>query len=541
MQFVHSMICIAFAVVSLVQHSAAVPLRKRSLRLLPSTDPFAREVERARGETPSSGFSPNCAAGERVRAFYVPTGEFRDAVIRSVNKDGTVTVIWRDGRDSNRQVPGDKILRWGKTAGMAGLITCIASAPTSSQTESEHDIEVAVQQLRAPTFTTTSATTTAIASTSTISTATATTITTTTTATATTITTTTTTSATTITTTTTSTQAPVRVVYFLFMVDDHLPHAALWSMFFAGAPRESWRALVHCQDAERCRENGVHEMPGFEMVATVPTWYCHDLVTAMAELLRSALAIRAEVPHPSSREKFVFLSDSTLPIKPFGVVHDALMSDEDSDFCVFPKDQWASATLDDREMLLVKHHQWLVLTRQHAELFVQKWVPVDAGGDWRVWMRSGPWPGEAVHVSPHDFHHPPSANWCTDEWAFIATTFGAVAVSPDVEEYGARLPGFGGGPLFIDGARAHVTQGRCRTFTFWTSDDGPAFAALAEHVYEDHGSVISCYPQCHSRPATFTRMSATGLRAMRDSEFLFARKFDAAIELPHFEAVVLSH
>ena len=108
---------------------------------------------------------------------------------------------------------------------------------------------------------------------------------------------------------------------------------------------------MHCQDAERCRENGVHEMPGFEMVATVPTWYCHDLVTAMAELLRSALAIRAEVPHPSSREKFVFLSDSTLPTKPFGVVHDALMSDEDSDFCVFPKDQWASATLDDREML----------------------------------------------------------------------------------------------------------------------------------------------------------------------------------------------
>lgn len=283
-------------------------------------------------------------------------------------------------------------------------------------------------------------------------------------------------------------------------------------------------------------------MPGFEMVTTVPTWYCHDLVTAMASLLRAALATGGtEAPPPGSREKFVFLSDSTLPIKPFHEVHHALMGDDDSDFCVFPKDQWASGTIDSREMLLVKHHQWLVLARQHAELFVQKWVPVTDDGNWRVWMRSGPWPGEAFHVGPHDFHHPPSANWCTDEWAFLATTFGALETTPDTEEYGARLPGFGGGPLFIDDTRAHVTQGRCRTFSFWTDEDGPAFAALARHIYEDYGSVISCYPHCSARPASFTRMGAHGLQAMRDSEFLFARKFDAAVELPDFDAIVLSH
>lgn len=327
----------------------------------------------------------------------------------------------------------------------------------------------------------------------------------------------------------------------MFMVDDHVPHAALWSRFFAGAPADSWRALVHCQNAQSCREHGVHELPGFEMVATVPTWYCHDLVTAMAQLLRAALSINSGAASPGSREKFVFLSDSTLPIKSFREVHYALMSDDDSDFCVFPREQWATGMIENREMLLVKHHQWLVLTREHAELFMRKWVPVTEDGDWRVWVRSGPWPGEAVHVGPHDFHHPPSANWCTDEWAFIATTFGALEVTADAEEFGARLPGFGGGPLFVDRARAQRTQGRCRTFSFWAREDGPAFAALAQQVYEDHGSIISCYPQCQARPATFTRMSMRGLQAMKDSEFLFARKFEAAIELPDFDAVVLSH
>merc|ERR1740117_2105622 len=124
------------------------------------------------------------------------------------------------------------------------------------------------------------------------------------------------------------------------------------------------------------------------------------------------------------REKFVFLSESTLPIKPFAEIHSALLLDDNSDFCLFPSDQWGSANINGAFVKLLKHHQWVVLSRDHASLFVRDWVPVNARSEWHIWLKSGTWQGAPKGVYPQSFYYPPAANTCTDEWAFMATIFG---------------------------------------------------------------------------------------------------------------------
>jgi len=272
--------------------------------------------------------------------------------------------------------------------------------------------------------------------------------------------------------------------------------------------------------------------PGFQQVPTTPTWYCHDLVTAMVSLASGALGLNAAMV--GGREKFVYLSESALPIKPFAEIHSTLLLDDSSDLCLFPSDQWGSANVDGSFVKLLKHHQWVVLSRAHAEMLGRDWVPVNAQKEWRIWLKSGTWQGHARNVKPQNFFYPAAANTCTDEWAFMATIFGALEPMN-----GARyLPGFGGGHIDMD---TRITQGRCRTWSYWDNSWDPASTALGSQIANDfYGSKMSCYPKCHARPASLEKLSQSSLHALRKSPFLFARKFSSTIWLPHFYTIVLS-
>lgn len=330
----------------------------------------------------------------------------------------------------------------------------------------------------------------------------------------------------------TSTQKGVGVVHFLFLVNDNIPHAAYWRSFFSNAPPGSWKVLVHCKDPAGCERNGVfHANPGFIPVATTPTYYCHDLVTAMTQLLSRALSLKAA--GYGEREKFVFLSESTLPIKPFSEVHGTMLLDDNSDFCLFPSNQWGSASVDGSFVKLLKHHQWVALSRTHAELIVRDWIAVNAQSQWKVWLKTGTWKGHNRYVWPQSFYYPAAANTCTDEWAFMATIYGALEPMS-----GARhLDGFGGGHIDMN---TQASQGRCRTWSYWDNTWDPAATALASQIANDfYGSSMTCFPKCHARPAELTKVSTSSLHALRRSPFLFARKFSTSIWMPNYESIIL--
>jgi len=320
------------------------------------------------------------------------------------------------------------------------------------------------------------------------------------------------------------------VVNFLFLVNDGLPHADVWNSFFAEAPPHQVKSFVHCRDRQGCRSSGLlTKIPQMQLVETVPTYYCHDLVTAMVELLRSSLKTTT-----SKRAKFVFISDSTLPLKPFPEVYSGLDETDDSDICVLPSHHWGTMDMHSsaraQTSYLVKHSQWVVLNKEHATKMVREWKPVDAGGHWEVPIAKR----EENHLVPSTtdvatFVRKSYANTCTDEWAFFATIFGAI---PDIDESkgetSVAVPGWAGHNLMMRGAAINKVQGQCRTFAYW-DDWGQDFNDLAKLLASDYPHTeLSCYPNCGLHPMTMNKISDPALLAMRKSPFMFGRKFNLA-------------
>merc|ERR1719327_1371350 len=93
----------------------------------------------------------------------------------------------------------------------------------------------------------------------------------------------------------------------------------------------------------------------------------------------------------------------------------------------------------------------------------------------------------------------------------------------------------------MSGTDASGMQGRCHPFAFW-DETGKDFADLARKIANDFpDSELSCYPTCGLHPLTVMRISDAGLLALRQSSFLFGRKFaDDDLHMPNYARIVLS-
>merc|ERR1719160_1912465 len=139
-----------------------------------------------------------------------------------------------------------------------------------------------------------------------------------------------------------SASTPGRLI-FLFLVGKSLNHLPIWKEFFHGAPAEQFSSFIHFSESSSGIGPGLQAaVPGVQQVHTVPTYYCHDLVTAMVHLVKYAILANPK-GHPNDR--FIFVSDSTLPLKPFHQVRQTLLGEKGSDLCIFPKDHWGTTEL----------------------------------------------------------------------------------------------------------------------------------------------------------------------------------------------------
>lgn len=69
-------------------------------------------------------YAPFCARGDAVEAVYAGNGTVYEAVVASVNTDGTVSVNWKDGDRSHRHVPIQQVFKNG--------VPCSKASPPSS-------------------------------------------------------------------------------------------------------------------------------------------------------------------------------------------------------------------------------------------------------------------------------------------------------------------------------------------------------------------------------------------------------------------------
>lgn len=321
--------------------------------------------------------------------------------------------------------------------------------------------------------------------------------------------------------------APDLHLHFLIMTLQDLPHADIWRQFFSGAPSGSYSVWVHCRLPDVCKSALADQGLGsFTVVPTVYDEGCKDL-PPMIQLVRSALAQKAG--SAGAPEKFVFIGDVSLPIKPFPVIRAELAKHPfASDFCVYPSDLWAPAR--NNTVYLVKASTWSVLSRPDAEVLVQRIPPptVDEG----VILPS------LGNLSCNEFSAGCS---CDRELAPFAFVFGPFWPSAEAKTY----PGFG--PLFLlEPPGSPLEQGCCRTWLMYGrvaeaedvvveeyEERVSQIGKLSRNLKDDEATVISA-PTTHSAEAIYVinALGSKGLQALRESSFLFAREFasDATLE-----------
>jgi len=226
-------------------------------------------------------------------------------------------------------------------------------------------------------------------------------------------------------------------------------------------------------------------------------------------------------------------------VKPFVEVYSSLTSTPNSDICISPSEEWLwfenRHAPTGQPAALVKHDQWVVLSKAHAELMVQRWPHVrdQNGGSWNVPV----WPN-AQHqdYSVNDFGQlPRGLGQCTDEWAIFGTLYGIVMSSQAQEP----IPGLNAQALSLEQDQAKEGQGVCRTFATWGKTAGNYDT---RPVAQKLKHLLSCYPHClDSHPAEFKTMTSHGLLVLRNSPFLFARKFPAdVVSHDQFVQVILA-
>jgi len=321
------------------------------------------------------------------------------------------------------------------------------------------------------------------------------------------------------------------VIHFMFMVVDGVFHVDIWKAFFASAPEGSYRIWLHCKYPDKCRKAGVYQLPGLQMVSTVQSQWCDDLVTPATHMLKAALASQASL-RVRRTDKFVLLSDSTLPVKPFPVVHDILTQSTISDLCLYAAEYWSHGSGHLNSSWLVMAHEWFVLSHDDARTLVDYWVPPNLSTPlhgrryfvpFKVPLHGARWSTLNQTTTTESF---PDLGGCPDELAVFAILYGVIDSGWSSRAY---VRGFGEVDMYAD-----QEQGRCRTLVLW--DDEPRERELLYGAKD--GSEFR--PSTSREPGVIVNLGPEVMSRLRNSLYLFVRKVSANASLHGYTQRVLT-
>jgi hypothetical protein len=153
-------------------------------------------------------------------------------------------------------------------------------------------------------------------------------------------------------------------LFLLFIVYYRLNNEEIWGHFFKGAPQERYKVFIHSSLPN------LFDPPrnfNFTIVPTVKSEYGRS-VGPMNQLLKSAFNYSI-----SEFDRFIFLSENSIPVKSFNLVLNHFTSTmlntrpQASDFCIAPTNQWLQLEGD---QFFVKHHQWITLNRENTSSII---------------------------------------------------------------------------------------------------------------------------------------------------------------------------
>lgn len=332
-------------------------------------------------------------------------------------------------------------------------------------------------------------------------------------------------------------------VAFLFLTMKDLAWPKLWQSFFSSATAGDYSIYVH-QAALKDGPDAEHPLPLAEFGALSVPW----VKTAWCALFGVEVAILSAALADPSNVQFVFVSDTTVPLKSFAYVHQQLVqnSPTTSKFCLAEPASYEYASMElakqeakrdcvFRDFLrninprTLKHHQWAVLARSHAVAVVRNAAAaLDVYQD--VWTQAAP---DVTNM----------AEGCSDEAVPI------IALLHDLDVRNSST-----GNTWTDLTRLGVEQ-NCLTYVRWRncfggteldlrSLAGEAAAVLSN--YDEVGSMIKglirpkmnldfmktkLKREMNGFPHVFSKVDEKYLHSMVNQGFMFARKFDVGLEV----------
>jgi len=289
---------------------------------------------------------------------------------------------------------------------------------------------------------------------------------------------------------------------FLFLLRDVAEQEAVWDEFFRGADAGQFSVYVH-RSEPRSSPGSFEGLPNSAQVPYTRSDWCALMGVEVAALL--------EALRDPRNQQFAFVSHNAVPLKSFDYVYQSLVagSASTSKFCFAAGvDQAGDCRFRDenrdRGARVLKHHQWVVLSRAHAEAVVAR-----AEG---ALLRY-----DALREERAGRYRDPKM--CSDESVPVMALLdelptAAAPASPalrgragEEEEEEQRI--------WRDLERLGVEQ-RCTTFTYWT---GCMTGSPLELPQADAAGGL--------HPHAFREVEPGYLRRLVEGPLLFARKFPA--------------
>lgn len=292
--------------------------------------------------------------------------------------------------------------------------------------------------------------------------------------------------------------------FFLFLANDSIPTEDIWTSFFHQGNGTDFYVFVHCQHKKMC-ENNIKNRSLYRIIDTVDSTYCKDLVSPMKALFRAA------VNHPVQHhqfDKFIMLSDNSVPIKPFDYALDVLVSGTSS--IITNGAKGASPYCG------IKTSQWVVLNRPHAHTYLQD--------PWHLHY----WPWPECSLMCHSYNY--ILNWdtacatlhgCLDEFYTLTSILGQLPGNPlDVKTQLILHDIAVGRTMFHDWSLGYSTTNNATMTDVETVpmllQDSPV---LLQEKAEIEGPM---------GPAAFNSFTREDLTKFRESSWLFLRKVEKA-------------
>jgi len=283
-------------------------------------------------------------------------------------------------------------------------------------------------------------------------------------------------------------------IAFLFLLQDTVEQPAVWDSFFRGADPLHFSVYVHCSKPASSLGSFLSLASTVEVPYTASEWCA--LMGVQVAALREAL-------RDPDNQQFVFVSHNAVPLKSFDYIYRDLIvhSVKKSKFCFASEDRTGGMAdcrfrelTQTREEHVLKHHQWIILSRQHAEIVVERVITALTAYD-------------ALRDITRDREDP---KLCSDE------SVPGIALLQHAQRNQSK-PSFDAADEIWSALESMGVQQRCTTFVYWSGCMSGSELDLQQTM--DQGAAVL-------HPLAFANISSIYLQKLVSSSLLFCRKFN---------------